>query len=203
MAHADLRSFVADVTWREGDVVVWRNVWDGRVRNAAPLRVVEDRDQIVLWHPEGTREWVPPTGGMPRKWELVEHTAPNDVVIVYERGAQHSVRVAWQNSALLCWYVNFEDEWTRSAVGFDTRDLFLDIWVEPDHSWRFLDEDELAEAEVEGIVTGEEAAAVRAEGERVAGLIESWQPPFSEGWENFRPDPAWTIPVLPEGWDVV
>jgi hypothetical protein len=41
-----------------------------------------------------------------------------------------------------------------------------------------------------------DAAAARAEGERV---IAEW--PFPTGWEDFRPDPAWQLPRLPEGYD--
>jgi len=51
-------------------------------------------------------------------------------------------------------------------------------------------------------VTPELAGEIRAEGERVARLIERWEPPFSDGWEDWRPDPAWPLPVLPPGWDV-
>jgi hypothetical protein len=40
--------------------------------------------------------------------------------------------------------------------------------------------------------------AVRAEGERV---LAAW--PFPTGWEEFRPDPAWPLPGLPEGWEHV
>jgi hypothetical protein len=32
-------------------------------------------------------------------------------------------------------------------------------------------------------------------------LIESWDAPFREGWEEWRPDPSWTVPVLPVDWD--
>lgn len=32
-------------------------------------------------------------------------------------------------------------------------------------------------------------------------MIKEWGAPFSGGWEDWRPDPAWTIPALPEDWD--
>ena len=35
----------------------------------------------------------------------------------------------------------------------------------------------------------ENAAAVEA-------LVADWGPPFCDGWESFRPDPAWPIPRL-------
>jgi hypothetical protein len=40
--------------------------------------------------------------------------------------------------------------------------------------------------------------AVRAEGERV---LAAW--PFPTDWEEFRPDPTWPLPALPEGWEHV
>ena len=29
----------------------------------------------------------------------------------------------------------------------------------------------------------------------------AWTTPFEEGWENWRPDPDWPLPMIPEGWD--
>jgi hypothetical protein len=60
------------------------------------------------------------------------------------------------------------------------------------------DEDELAEQVELGCFTAEEAAAARAEGERV---LAEW--PFPTGWEDWRPDPSWPVPELPVVWDVV
>ena len=53
------------------------------------------------------------------------------------------------------------------------------------------------------IDTAEFAAAVRAEGERVVELIERRAPPFGEDWPAWRPDPAWGVPELPEGWATI
>jgi hypothetical protein len=187
--------------WSSGDTVVLRNIWHGRVRIATPMRVVEDAARVVLWFPAGTREWAADTPGVPRDWRLIEHTTPDDVVVVHERDWRFSVHVARMDGALRCWYVNFEDPWTRTPLGYDSRDLLLDIWVDPDRSWRFLDEDELEEAEREKIVSTADAALIRAEGERVAGMIEGWEPPFSDNWETWWPDPSWEAPVLPPHWD--
>jgi len=138
--------------------------------------------------------------GVPREWHLIEHTARDDALFVYQQGARHCVHVVWRDGDFLCWYVNLEDPWLRTRFGYDSRDLLLDIWVDPDGTWRFLDEDELDEATRNGIVTAAEAAAVRTEGERVAEMIERWEPPFSNGWENWRPDPEWPNPELPDDW---
>jgi len=82
-------------------------------------------------------------------------------------------------------------------------DNFLDVIVEPDLSaWHWKDEDEFAEAIELGIISPEKAQAIRADGERAANWIKSGNSPFN-GWENWRPDPAWNASALPDGWDVI
>ena len=57
---------------------------------------------------------------------------------------------------------------------------------------------ELEDAIRLGRFSPDEAATIRAEGENV---VAAW--PFPTGWEEWRPDPAWPIPQLPDGWDRV
>jgi hypothetical protein len=77
-------------------------------------------------------------------------------------------------------------------------DHALDVLVEPDGTWSWKDEDDLAEAQALGVFSGEEVAAIRAEGERVLSA-----PPWPTGWEDWRPDPSWPGPELRQDWDVV
>jgi hypothetical protein len=58
--------------------------------------------------------------------------------------------------------------------------------------WPFEGEDWVRQ----GRFTGEDVAAIRAEGERV---LAAW--PFPTGWEDWQPDPSWTAPELPDGWE--
>jgi len=59
----------------------------------------------------------------------------------------------------------------------------------------------LAEAVDLGLMTEAQARAVRREGERAIERLEARRSPFCDGWETWRPDPAWTPPALPDGWD--
>ena len=93
------------------------------------------------------------------------------------------------------WYVNLQAPYRRTPIGFDTRDHTLDLWTYPDGSHEWKDEDELAVAVRYGHHTAEDAAAFRAEGERV---LAEW--PFPTGWEDFRPEPDWPSPHFPQGW---
>ena len=87
---------------------------------------------------------------------------------------------------------------SETPLGFDTTDWALDVLIDPDGTPHWKDEDDFAEAIALGVFTPEEAAAVRAEGERVFA-----ERPWPTGYEDWRPPPGWTIPELPEGWDVV
>ena len=70
------------------------------------------------------------------------------------------------------WYVNLQDPLRRTPLGFDTVDHALDVVVELDRSsWRWKDEEELAEAVRDGLFTPEEAADFRAWGERAVERI--------------------------------
>jgi predicted RNA-binding protein associated with RNAse of E/G family len=178
---------------------VWRDVHRGRVWRAQACRVVEDSPEtIALWVPAGSPAKVPADGlRIPGDdWELVD-TAPSlHQLFVARPGRAHSIHVHWDaTGGFDHWYVNFEQPLQRSPVGFDTFDEKLDLIVQPDGGYRWKDEDELEHAAALGLL---DAEAVRAEAARV---LEEW--PFPTGWEDWRPDPSWPIPRLPEGWDRV
>jgi predicted RNA-binding protein associated with RNAse of E/G family len=99
------------------------------------------------------------------------------------------------------WYVNLQDPPERSAVGFNTMDHELDVIVELDGSWRWKDEDELAEAIRRGVIAPEDEWRLRTDGERAVRRILHGEPPFDRDWSTWRPDPSWPAPELPPGWD--
>jgi hypothetical protein len=71
-----------------------------------------------------------------------------DALILYRPGDAYSV---WRfqradDQRLKMWYVNLEEPWTRTSIGFDSRDHGLDVVVAPDlSSWSWKDEDEMAQ----------------------------------------------------------
>jgi hypothetical protein len=99
------------------------------------------------------------------------------------------------------WYVNLEEPRTRWARGIDSQDHFLDISVRSDRSWQWLDEDEFAQAQRAGLVSPQQARAIRKAGLAAVDTIRAWAAPFSDGWQDWRPDPGWPVPVLPPDWD--
>jgi hypothetical protein len=195
--------------YRRGDQILFRFVWPWKVFSAKPATVVEHTERrVVLWTAPGTPVKGPPGFRLPipqlarGEWEHTDQHWFGGRVTLGEFGSSHSVYASWgKTGEFLGWYVNLEEPWRESPMGFDTTDHLLDIWVEPDRSWRWKDEDHLAEAVDVGLFTPDRAKAIRAEGERVIARIESWTAPFDEGWENWEPDSEWPLPSIPKGWD--
>jgi hypothetical protein len=182
--------------------IAWRELWRGRVWRVSPCRIVEEDDGLlVLWQPENTPVWRPISAGRELRipgdgdWTLEPVPLAPEGLGLVRLGARHSLWLMWQTGEFVQWYVNFERGHVRTPVTVDTVDEKLDLVVAPDGTWRWKDEDELAEAGRRGYL---DEAAVRAEAERVLG-----DPPWPTGWEDWRADPSWPAPELPEGWDVV
>jgi hypothetical protein len=194
--------------WSSGEPAVLRYVRYGKVRRASPHIVVrDDADLVALYIPVGplgrNAVWdgSPIRGQADRDWALRDHVWDTyDVLRLIRFGQSHSLELFRdaESGALAGWYVNLQEPLRRSPVGFDTDDLVLDIWIDPDGTWKWKDEDELEAAVRLGRFTPAEAAAVREEGERVIEMR-----PWPTGWEDWRPDPRWEPPRLPAGWDVV
>src|SRR5262249_49357002 len=128
-----------------------------------------------------------------RVWERT------NVLRFMREGDAHTVEVFWgEEWELLGWYVNLQAPLVVRGDRFDTTDWALDVWVEPDGSWEWHDEDEFAQVQELGILAADVAAALRAEGERVIA-----EHPWPTGWEDWRPPPEWEPLPLPEDWHVV
>jgi hypothetical protein len=88
-------------------------------------------------------------------------------------------------------------------AGIDVADLGLDVVVDPDRTWCWKDEDDFAAfTDAPGYWTAAQAVAARAEGRRVIALAEEGKSPFDGTYCDFVPDPTWSLPELPTGWDI-
>jgi hypothetical protein len=134
----------------------------------------------------------------------VQWAPGHDAVRVHVPGTAHSVLRGWHPSSHRFdgWYVNLELPWTRTRIGFDTRDLALDVSFDGGDLAiaRLKDEDELAWAEEQGTISREEARIAREEADRVLQLVAGRSGLFAADWERWRPDPSWPIPELPSDW---
>lgn len=100
------------------------------------------------------------------------------------------------------WYVNVQRPLERWELGFDTLDQDLDAVVEADRSsWTLKDEEDVARGVELGAYSEAEASRFRQEAEAGIQRLLERHPPFDREWADWRPDPAWPTPALPEGWD--
>jgi predicted RNA-binding protein associated with RNAse of E/G family len=198
--------------WRPGVSIALRELWDARVWSAWPAIVVQDQpERLVVFIPAGTtvQHAAGPEGHELRlyadEWTLCERRIRRSVLSFTDPGTEHSVMAFWSDRwRFTGWYVNLERALGRSERTYDFVDHCLDVLIPPDRSmWTWKDEDELEEAVRRGVFTPEDAAAFRSEGERAARRIMQGEAPFDRHWSSWRPDPAWAIPRLPDGWDVV
>ncbi|MCA1219967.1 cytidylyl-2-hydroxypropylphosphonate hydrolase [Streptomyces sp. 8L] len=206
--------------WAPGTQILWRYRENGRrgIHICRPVTVVrDDADVLALWLASGT-VCVRPVladGRLPYEEPLAtRYTAPRTVrqapwrgvglLSLARPGQPWSVWLWWDESwRFKSWYVNLESPGTRWAGGVDSEDHFLDIDVYPDRTWKWRDEDEFAQAQQDGLMDADQARMVEAAGRDALASVEAWASPFSDGWENWRPDPAWPVPELPDDWDQI
>lgn len=203
--------------FKPGQTIVLREILQGRVRFAQPNIVVQDEpDLLVVYIQVGTPCKAPVAldGSRPGansrvtgEWKLEDaewHGGLNRLMMKIP-GSYYSVYIfrSAENDSMRAWYINLEDPLRRTALGFELLDQMLDIVASPDLSaWRWKDEDEFEEAISLGVISPEKANLLRGEGEKAITWLQSGKSPFN-GWEKWRPDPSWKIPVLPEGWEKV
>jgi hypothetical protein len=199
--------------WNAGETAVVRYLTrDGRPGMTWPFTVVEDReDLLALYIPKGALykrfRRLPSEEARERGSTRVldDEVWRRDVLRLMYPGAHHSIWLFWEyedgERRHTTYYVNMEEPYRRTGIGFDTNDHMLDIVVTPDLEWRWKDADELAERVQQGVYPADFADSIRAEGERVIEKIERRESPFGDGWPEWKPDPNWQTPVLPLEWD--
>jgi hypothetical protein len=197
--------------WSRGTQIMWRYGAPG-LDFAAPMIVVADDERaLVAWLPMGTpvlklvradgRELrADPSDGFLVERRQVEAVWEGySVLRIHEPGRWWSTWVFFHGGtgAFEGWYVNIEDPHVREGRTTRSRDHVLDVWVEPDRTVERKDEAELVLTVEQGRYTQAEADAITAVADEVEQVIGAWGAPFCDGWESFRPDPAWPVPALP------
>lgn len=191
--------------WQRGDVIVHREVWRGRPWQASPVVVVEDTPGgLVTYLPEETPFAFPPSAdGRPHPWAGKRAWEGHGVLVLRRPGEAYSVWHFWSGAErrFAGWYLNLEEPFRRTAVGYDTQDLELDVWIPVDGRWRFKDEEQLAERVRDGRYTEAQVAATRALGDEIGAMLDRGEHWWDDRWTAFEPDPSWRAPTFPPGWE--
>lgn len=205
--------------WRPGDVIAWRGIANGRPWHIQSGIVVRDRpDEIVIATMPGSESVMEKSCAEKgkagkRRWEFKEHGwelarsawHTNRVLVITEPEKYYSIMLFWnhERNEFLGYYVNFQLPFKRSHCGIDTLDLDLDIDTEPDLSYRWKDEDDYQLAIDNGGILPEWVQGIEAAKPEILERIENRRYPFDGSWLDWKPDPNWSLPKLPEGWDVI
>ena len=205
--------------WNPGDVVVWREVFNDHVWHAHPAIVVNDTpEEMVLAFLTGSegmgpKAWVDGKIKGSRRWEYKNrfwelkkylwHTSR--ALYVLEAKKYYVTSFVWddKNNQLLYRYVNFQLPFQRSHCGIDTLDLELDIIITPDLGWKLKDEAVYQTAINHGVIFPEWTKAVDRTKVEVLDKLDKRLYPFDGSWLDWKPDPKWKPPVLPENWDKI
>lgn len=202
--------------WPPGRQIQWRyrRIVPGYVgpETTRPMTVVDDdATRLVAWLAPGTSVLRPvlPDGSELRSVPAVdmfvaERALRRDrwqgtgILKVAPTGEPWSVWCFWNaDGSFRGWYVNLEDAHQRDGDSVATQDHVLDLWIEPDRTVRWKDEDELEAAVVAGRFSADDAERFRTDARVVEEMVAAWSAPFCDGWESWRPDPAWPVPELP------
>lgn len=185
-----------------------REMWRGRPWLGAMVFVVEDRpDLLVTYLPEEAPfgfpdgDWPGPTGRHP--WHGRGSWEGHGVLMLQRPRESYAVWHFWNGPkrAFAGWYLNLQEPFRRTAVGYDTQDLELDVWMPSRGGWSFKDE-ELLEVRVrEGRFTQGEVASIRALGDEVGAMLDRGEQWWDASWASWLPDPSWRGPTLPAGWE--
>jgi hypothetical protein len=180
-----------------------------------PALVVRDNDALVaLYVAPGTRckrrsgRRGGPTGrllvedsGEHEDWTWSE----NRRFFLWRQSEWYAVSLFWRDAddAFLGWYVDILEPLRRSHLGIDTRDLILDIVIPPIGAWRWKDEDELEWSGERGTLAPYGVESIRQMGQQTMASLQDGDPLLGEEWKDWRPDPTWPIPHLPDGWNAI
>ncbi|MDQ0794952.1 DUF402 domain-containing protein [Streptomyces sp. B1I3] len=200
------------MTGQPGQVLRWNLFIGGHLSSSVPVRLVERTDEgQLVWLQTGTPMWrtdlpggghlrdLPPEERPAQGYAVTPDRWPMGSALIHQpAGAGHAV--FWffgRKHKFRGWYVNLERR-LHHGEDIDVADHELDITVSPDRSWQWKDERSFAEKTGHPAYwSSHEAAAIRAEGERMARCAEARAFPFDGSWCDFRPPPHWGVPPLP------
>lgn len=196
------------MAWAHGEVIIRREVLnDGRPWLGIPVRVIEDSpEQLVTFIASGaTLGFVDgpfPTPDRRHPWFGRTAWTGHGTLMVQRTGDDHAVWHFWTGleRRFAYWYVNLQEPFRRTAIGYDTQDLELDLVVAPDGSYEVKDLELIPARVEEGRYTQPQASYIVALGERLAADIEAGRSLWDPRWSGWQPDPAWGSETLFEGW---
>jgi hypothetical protein len=185
-----------------GDTALRREILHGKPWAVMPTRVVLDEPELlVVFVVPGT-----PLGFPEHHWPHKSgrtHWRGNGKLLMHRPGEAYSVDLYWhgEERKFAGWYLNLQDPFRRTALGFDTLDHELDYWAPAAGGWEERDREDFERQTVEGKYSAELAERVRRQGKEIETMLTAGTTWWDPAWADFTPDPDWPVPTLPTGWE--
>jgi hypothetical protein len=180
--------------WQAGETIVRREVRnDGWAWLEVPVVVVRDEPELLAtFMPTGTPFTFPP-GPETHPWAGRECWQGHGMLMLQRPGDSYAVWVFWhgEEREFRSWYLNLQEPFRRTAVGYDTQDLELDLILQPDGRIEWKDDELLDVRVAESRFTQDQARAIRAEGRRLEAELATRGHWWDAWWALWEPDPAW------------
>jgi len=201
-----------------GRVVMWRDIFQGRIAFARPMRVVSANDGLIVCSLRaGTPCKMHSTYAAGERDRYVEDLASGgwsltdtlwrstDVLHLVKPGTWYACCLFFDAAThrFLHWYVNFQEPLRITSTHLDTFDLCLDIVADPVRGWRWKDEQEFDRAIELGVISRQAQQAVRSAARDVIARIAAKAPPFDGSWTTWRAAADEPLPSLRLGWQAV
>lgn len=206
-------------SWKPGDLISWRGIYRERIWHAQTVIIVKDTiEETVIALLTGT-ECIAAEGYLngkdssKRRWHFKEKTwalekyswHTHRLLIILEPEKYYATMLFWNDKSdeFICYYNNFQLPFQRSQYGIDTLDLDLDLIVNPDFSYEWKDVADYQNAIENEIILPEWIKGIELAKQEIFEKLETRQYPYDGSWLDWKPDPNWSPPTLPENWDKI
>jgi len=209
------------MNWNPGDQIVLRGMYNQQPWHVQSVIVVKDSPEEVALLLLPGAECAAPGGYIHQKhgpdgewdrwqemlnqpWKLEKYTwHTNRFLILLKPEAFYATVFIWQHATneFRCYYINFQLPFKCSHCGLDTFDLELDLVIEPDYNWQWKDVEEYQRGIEAGILRADWVQGIENAQKDVFAKLEQRTYPLDGRWLDWKPDPTWTAPKLPAGWD--
>ena len=207
-------------SWNPGEQIVLRGIYAERVWSARAVRIVKDTPSETILALLPGAQCFYPTGYFLRKqgdfslgdrwqealslaWTQREFEWQWHRVLMFLRPNQfYKTSLVWDHASdqFKCYYINFQLPYVRTTLGFDTLDLDLDIVVNPQYAWHWIDEADYQEAIRSGGIQEAWARGIEQATPDVLQTIEQRIYPLDGSWQSWRPVQNWEPAKLPSTW---
>lgn len=200
-----------------GDRLLITEQWHGHLWSAQPHRYVSgSATEHITYVPSGTN-WacatnrdMPEAAGLTREQRKLEALAslryrssltpsPISTLHFFTEDTWSRINLGWTPEGQFTgWYVNFELPPLVTETGIVTKDLVLDLTIDPAGTpdWKDLEDFDIAVDR--GVLGANLRPVLLAEGDRVLDQLSNRSGPFADSWPEWQPPAGWGPIDLPE-----